>query len=117
MLNDGTKIVAGVTPGRAGQNVEGVPVYNSIQDALQEHEANCSIIFVPAPGVADAILESADAGISLIIAISENTPVLDTMKVYHAVKNRGVRLIGPNCPGLISPGKSKVGIMSAAIHI
>ena len=107
----GTDLVAGVTPGKGGTDVEGVPVYDSVQRAVAETGANVALIFVPAPFAADAILESADAGVPLIIAITEGIPVLDMVSVARFLKDRPVRLIGPNCPGAISPGsKAKVGI-------
>lgn len=116
MLQYGTKVVAGVTPGRGGQKVEGVPVFNSVREAVQQTQANTSIIFVPAPFAADAIRESLDAEIGLVIDITEGVPVLEMVPLYHAVRLKGSRLIGPNCPGLISPGKAKVGIMPGNIH-
>ena len=113
----GTDLVAGVTPGKGGTDVEGVPVYDSVQRAVAETGANVALIFVPAPFAADAILESADAGVPLIIAITEGIPVLDMVSVARYLKDRPVRLIGPNCPGAISPGsKAKVGIMPGSIH-
>ncbi|MCH8089121.1 MAG: succinate--CoA ligase subunit alpha [Chloroflexi bacterium] len=113
----GTDLVAGVTPGKGGTDVEGVPVYDSVQRAVAETGANVALIFVPAPFAADAILESADAGVPLIIAITEGIPVLDMVSVARYLKDRPVRLIGPNCPGAISPGsKAKVGIMPGNIH-
>ncbi len=116
MLKDGTSIVAGVTPKRGGQTVEGVPVYNSIQDAQKDHRVDASVIYVPAPFAAKAIQEAADASVPLIICITEGIPVLDMITMYRYTQERNVRLIGPNCPGLISPGKCKIGIMPAHIH-
>ncbi len=114
----GTNLVAGVTPGKGGTDVEGVPVYNSVSQAVAETDANVALIFVPAPFAADAILESADAGVPLIIAITEGLPVLDMVNVGKYLKDKPVRLIGPNCPGAISPGsKAKVGIMPGNIHM
>lgn len=114
----GTNLVAGVTPGKGGTDVEGVPVYNSVEQAIGETGANVALIFVPAPFAADAILESADAGVPLIIAITEGVPVLDMVEVGKYLKDKPVRLIGPNCPGAISPGsKAKVGIMPGNIHM
>ena len=114
----GTNLVAGVTPGKGGTDVEGVPVYNSVSQAIAETGANVALIFVPAPFAADAILESADAGVPLIIAITEGLPVLDMVNVGKYLKDKPVRLIGPNCPGAISPGsKAKVGIMPGNIHM
>lgn len=115
MIEYGTKVVAGVTPGRGGQSVAGVPVFNMVKEAVAETGANTSIIYVPAAGAADAILEAADAGVELIVCISEGIPVLDMIKVVAFVKEKGARLIGPNCPGLLSPGKCKVGIISGHI--
>lgn len=111
MKEYGTKIVAGVTPGKQGTQFEGVPVYNTVRDALREHEIDATVIFVPAKFAADAILEAADAEIELIICISEHIPVHQMLKVYQYVKIKGVRLMGPNCPGLIAPGKCKIGIL------
>jgi succinyl-CoA synthetase alpha subunit len=116
MIDYGTKVVAGVVPGRGGQNYLERPIYNTVHDAVQEVGANTSIIFVPAAFAPDAALESIDAGIKTVIVITEGIPVLDMMKVYWEAKRRGVRLIGPNCPGVISPGKAKVGIMPGHIH-
>ena len=114
----GTNLVAGVTPGKGGTDVEGVPVYNSVSQAVAETGANVALIFVPAPFAADAILESADAGVPLIIAITEGLPVLDMVNVGKYLKDKPIRLIGPNCPGAISPGsKAKVGIMPGNIHM
>ncbi len=115
MLEYGTKVVAGVTPGRGGQEVAGVPVFDTVRQAVSETRANASIIFVPAAFAPDAILEAVDAGIPLIVCITELIPALDMLKLYHHVRGSGVRLIGPNCPGLISPGKSKLGIMAGYI--
>ncbi|NBF39380.1 MAG: succinate--CoA ligase subunit alpha [Spirochaetes bacterium] len=116
MIGDGTKIVAGVTPGKGGQQAEGVPVYNSVSDAMKEHRVDASVIFVPAKFATAAIREAADAGVPLIIAITEGVPELEMLEAYHYVRGKGLRLIGPNCPGLISPGKSKIGIMPWRIH-
>jgi succinyl-CoA synthetase alpha subunit len=112
----GTKVVAGVTPGKGGQFHEGIPVYNTVEEAVLNEEANTSLIFVPPAFAADAILEAADAGLDLIVCITEGIPVLDMVTVYHAVRRKLVRLIGPNCPGVITPGKAKVGIMPGFIH-
>ncbi|KGE70905.1 succinate--CoA ligase subunit alpha [Spirochaeta lutea] len=117
MLADGTKVVAGVTPGKGGQEMEGVPVYNSVADALDVHQIDASVIFVPAKFAVGAIREAADAGVPLVICITEGVPVNEMLGVYHYVKAKGVRLIGPNCPGLISPGQCKIGIMPARIHV
>ena len=115
MIEYGTQVVAGVTPGRGGQEHLGVPVFNTVQAAVQATDATASCIFVPAPFGADAILEAADAGLDPIVAITEGIPVLDMLRVYHTVRQRGARLIGPNGPGLISPGQAKVGIIQGAI--
>ena len=116
MIADGTKVVAGVTPGKGGQKMDDVPVYNSVQDAMAAHKVDVSVIFVPAPFAAAAIKEAADAGVPLIVCITEGVPVNDVLVMYHYVKSKGLRMIGPNCPGLISPGKCKIGIMPAKIH-
>ncbi len=116
MLDYGTRIVAGVTPGKAGHRVEGVPVFNTVSDAVDATGADASIVFVPAAFSADAVMEAADAGLSLVVCISEGIPVLDMVKVKHFLGSRATRLIGPNCPGVISPGKCKIGIMPAEIH-
>ena len=116
MLEYGTKVVSGVTPGRSGRAVHGVPVYDTVAEAVKETEPNVSIIYVPGPFAPDAIIEAADNGIPLIVCISENIPVNDMVKAYAHVKNTGARLIGPNCPGLITPGEAKVGIMPGYIH-
>ncbi len=116
MLAYGTKVVGGVTPGRGGQTVDGVPVFNTVEQAVRQTGANASIIFVPAPGAADAMFEAADARVPLIVCITEGVPLLDTIKVVPFVAERGSRLLGPNCPGLISPGKCKIGIMPNQIH-
>ena len=112
----GTQVVAGVTPGKAGQKMDDVPVYNTVVDAVAETGADCSLIFVPPPFAADAILEAADAGITVIVAITEGIPVLDMMKVKNYLDGKSVRLIGPNCPGIITPGEAKIGIMPGPIH-
>lgn len=116
MVEYGTNVVAGVTPGKKGQEVAGVPVYNTVKEAVEATRANCSIIFVPPRFAADAILEATDAGIELIICITEGVPVQDMINVYDYVAQSGARLIGPNCPGLITPGAAKVGIMPGHIH-
>ena len=107
----GTKVVAGVTPGRGGETAEGVPVFNTVHEAADATGANCSLIFVPAAAAADAILEAADAGIDIIICITEGIPTQDMLTVRHYLQPQGVRLVGPNCPGVISPGQARVGIM------
>jgi len=120
MMEYGTRVVGGVTPGKGGQSFVGpdgqtVPIFNTVADAVAATGANTSVIYVPPPFAADAIMEAADAGVALIVAITEGVPVLDMTRVYPFVKEKGVRLVGPNCPGLISPGQSKVGIMPASI--
>jgi succinyl-CoA synthetase alpha subunit len=112
----GTQIVAGVTPGKGGQEVDGVPVFNTVLEAKRATGANASLIFVPPLLAADAILEAADAGLELIVCITEGIPAKDEVLVRQALRGSGVRLIGPNCPGIISPGKAKLGIMPAHIH-
>ena len=116
MLAYGTKVVAGVTPGKGGQSVEGVPVLNSIHEAVEKKGVNVSCIFVPPPFAADTILEAAAAGIRLIVCITEGIPVTDMVKVAAFIRGKDITLIGPNCPGIISPGKTKIGIMPAHIH-
>ncbi|MDJ0912952.1 MAG: succinate--CoA ligase subunit alpha [Desulfobacterales bacterium] len=113
----GTNVVAGVTPGKGGQEVDSIPVFNTVSEAVNATGANCSLIFVPPPFAADAILESTDAGIALIVAITEGIPVMDMMKVKHYLQDSCSRLIGPNCPGIITPGQCKVGIMPGPIHM
>jgi len=116
MIEYGTDVVAGVTPGKGGQKFEGkVPIFNTVADAVSETGANTTVIYVPPPFAADAMLEAADAGIPFIVCITEGVPVLDMTRVYPFVKERGSRLLGPNCPGLISPGQSKVGIIPGRI--
>jgi succinyl-CoA synthetase alpha subunit len=125
MIEYGTNVVAGVTPGKGGTTYQGnekdqfpkpIPVYNTVAEAVTKEKANTSIIFVPAGAAADAIMESADAGIKLVVAITEGIPTSDMVKVYAHLKERGVRMIGPNCPGIISPGQCKIGIMPGFIH-
>lgn len=111
-----TNVVAGVTPGKGGTDLNGIPVYNTVENAVREQNANTSIIFVPPPFAADAILEAASAGIKVIICITEGIPIADMIKVYNSIKKKDIILIGPNCPGVISPGQAKVGIMPAFIH-
>jgi succinyl-CoA synthetase alpha subunit len=111
----GTNVVSGVTPGKGGQDVEGIPVYNTFHDAVAKTEANTAMIFVPPPFAADSILEAAEAGITTIIAITEGIPAHDELRVYtHLKRTPAVRLIGPNCPGVLSPGKANVGIIPAS---
>ena len=112
----GTQIVAGVTPGKGGQDFEGIPVYNLVAEAVEATGADTSLIFVPPPFAADAIMEAADAGIRLIICITEGIPVNDMVKAVPYVQAKGARLIGPNCPGIITPGGAKIGIMPGYIH-
>ncbi|MBU0699007.1 MAG: succinate--CoA ligase subunit alpha [Pseudomonadota bacterium] len=112
----GTKVVAGVTPGKGGQKMDDVPVFNTVQAAVKQAGANCSMIFVPPAFAADAVMEAADAGIELIVAITEGIPVMDMLKVKNYLEGKSSRLIGPNCPGIITPGECKVGIMPGPIH-
>ena len=116
MIEYGTNVVAGVTPGKGGGWVNGVPVFDTIKEAVAATGANTSVIFVPARFAPDAMYEAADGGISLIVCITEGIPILDMLKVRAYLDQKGVRLIGPNCPGVITPGKCKVGIMPAYIH-
>ncbi len=116
MLEYGTKVVAGVTPGKAGTEVAGVPVFNTVKEAVKATEANTSIVYVPARFAPDAVYEAADAGISLVVCITEGIPTQDMIKVKAHLDQKGVRLIGPNCPGVITPGEAKVGIMPGHIH-
>lgn len=113
----GTKVVAGVTPGKGGSQHLGVPVFNTVERAMAESGANASLMFVPPAFAADGILEAIDAGMPLIVCITEGIPVLDMVKVHHYLKGRSTRLIGPNCPGVMSPGKCKAGIMVGEIHL
>jgi succinyl-CoA synthetase alpha subunit len=115
-IDYGTKVVAGVTPGKGGASFDGVPVFNQVERAVNETGANASMIFVPPAFAADAILEAADAGISLVVCITDGIPTLDMVTVMGYLKGKSIRLIGPNCPGIISPGKCKVGIMPGDIH-
>jgi succinyl-CoA synthetase alpha subunit len=113
----GTKVVAGVTPGRGGETAEGAPVFNTVRDAVDATGANCSLIFVPAPGAADAVLEAKDASIPVIVCITEGVPTLDMVMVKNQLRGSEVRLIGPNCPGVITPGQCKVGIMPGDVFL
>ena len=115
MVEYGTTIVAGVTPGKGGESFEDIPVYNTVEDAVVNTGANASVIFVPPPFAADAIMESANAGVELVICITEGIPTLDMVKVNEYLKGGTTRLVGPNCPGLITPGEAKIGIMPGFI--
>src|ERR1041385_1794313 len=116
MVEYGTNVVAGVTPGKGGTKHNGIPVFNTVADAVRETRANAAVIFVPPPFAADAFLEDVAAGLPLVICITEGIPVRDMITVYSKVKNSKTRLIGPNCPGVISPGMAKIGIMPGFIH-
>ena len=116
MMAYGTNVVGGVTPGKGGTEIIGIPVFDTVEEAVRKTKANTSIIYVPPVFAIDAIYEAANAGIKLIVCITEGVPANDMLKVYHYLKTKGARLIGPNCPGIISPGLSKVGIMPAQIH-
>ena len=116
MVQYGTKVVAGVTPGKGGQRIEGIPVFNTVMEAVKETSANASAIFVPPSFAADAILEAADAGVSIIVCLTEGIPTLDMVTVKKFLKEKGSKLIGPNTPGIISPGKCKIGVMAGYIH-
>ncbi len=112
----GTKVVGGVTPGKGGSTHEGWPIFNTVQDAVERTGANVSVIFVPPPFAADAIMEAVDAALPLVVCITEGIPAQDMVKVWNYMQGKKTRLIGPNCPGIISPGKAKIGIMPARIH-
>jgi len=112
----GTQMVAGVTPGKGGTDFEGIPIFDTVEQAVRETGANASVIYVPPPFAADAILEAADAGVALVVCITEGIPVLDMMRVKRSLQGSATRLIGPNCPGIITPGKCKIGIMPGYIH-
>jgi len=112
----GTNVVAGVTPGKGGQKMDDIPVFNTVKQAVAQTGANCSMIFVPPAFAADAIMEATDAGVDIIVAITEGVPVMDMIKVKHYMASAPSRLIGPNCPGIITPGQCKIGIMPGPIH-
>ncbi len=112
----GTNVVAGVTPGKGGEKIDDIPVFNTVGEAVDKTRANCSMIFVPPIYAADAIAEAADNGIELIVVITEGIPVLDMIKIKNYLKNTRTRIIGPNCPGIITPGQCKIGIMPGFIH-
>ena len=112
----GTNVVAGVTPGKGGQKMDDIPVFNTVKQAVAQTGANCSMIFVPPAFAADAIMEATDAGVDIIVAITEGIPVMDMIKVKHYMAGASSRLIGPNCPGIITPGQCKIGIMPGPIH-
>jgi succinyl-CoA synthetase alpha subunit len=116
MLEYGTKIVGGVTPGKAGTKVEGVPVFNTVTDAVKATGANASVIYVPPAFAADAICEAFDAGLDIVVCITEGIPILDMVKVKKFMEGKKTRLVGPNCPGVITPGECKIGIMPGSIH-
>jgi len=111
----GTQLVAGVTPGKGGQDVDGVPVLNTVAEAVAEHGANTSMIFVPAPFAADAIYEAVDAGVHTVVTITEGVPAHEMLRIHAYIRSKGVRMLGPNCPGALSPGKANVGIIPAEI--
>ncbi len=116
MVEYGTKVVAGVTPGKGGQKIDGIPIFNTVMEAVKETGANASAIFVPPPFAADAIMESADSGVATIVCLAEGIPTLDMVMVRGYIKEKGAKLIGPNTPGMISPGKCKLGVMAGYIH-
>ncbi|MDH4128437.1 MAG: succinate--CoA ligase subunit alpha [Spirochaetota bacterium] len=115
MIDYGTKIVGGVTPGKGGETLHGVPVFNNMMEAVKKTGATASVIYVPAPFAGDAMYEAVESGVKLVVCITEGVPINDSLNVYNYIKGKDVRLIGPNCPGLLSPGKSKIGIMPGHI--
>jgi len=112
----GTSVVAGVTPGKGGTKMDNVPVFNTVEEAVRETGANASMVFVPPPFAADAVMEAAEAGVALVVCITEGIPTIDMVQVKRYLRGRQTRLVGPNCPGVITPGKCKVGIMPGFIH-
>jgi succinyl-CoA synthetase alpha subunit len=116
MVEYGTKVVAGVTPGKGGQRIDGIPVFNSVMEAVKGTDANASAIFVPPAFAADAVMEAADSGIRVIVCLTEGIPTLDMVMVREYIEERGSKLVGPNTPGVISPGKCKIGVMAGYIH-
>ncbi len=116
MVEYGTKVVAGVTPGKGGQEMDGIPVFNTPKEAVDATGANASILFVPAKFAAGAVIEAAEAGVKVVVCVSEGIPTLEVSKIYQRLGELGTRMIGPNCPGIISPGKCKLGIMPGRIH-
>jgi len=113
----GTRVVAGVTPGKGGEEMDGIPVFNTVEEAVEKSGADVSVIFVPPPFAADAVMEAADAGVDLVVCITEGIPTIDMLKVKTYLEGSDTRLIGPNCPGIITPGECKVGIMPGNIHL
>ncbi|RLB08024.1 MAG: succinate--CoA ligase subunit alpha [Deltaproteobacteria bacterium] len=116
MVEYGTKVVAGVTPGKGGQSLDGIPIFNTVKEAVQETRANASAIFVPPPFAADAIMEAAEAGLQVVVCLTEGIPTLDMIAVRQYLRGKNTKLIGPNTPGIISPGKCKIGVMAGYIH-
>ena len=116
MVKYGTRVVAGVTPGKGGTDFEGIPIFDTVAEAVQKTGANASVVYVPPPFAADAIMEAVDSGVDLVVAITEGIPTVDMIKVRRFMQGRPVRLVGPNCPGVITPGECKIGIMPGHIH-